>query len=93
MKKLKGLFRMNTVEVYTRPWCGFCSMVKRLLNKKDISFIEIDVGTNPQLKKAMVEKSNLHTFPQVFLNGEHIGDCMELYDLDRKGLFDKLFLN
>ena len=84
---------MNTVEVYTKPWCGFCSMVKRLLNKKDISFIEIDVGTNPQLKKAMVEKSNRHTFPQVFLNGEHIGDCMELYDLDRKGLFDKLFLN
>ena len=84
---------MNTVEVYTKPWCGFCSMVKRLLNNKNISFIEIDVGTNPQLKKAMVEKSNRHTFPQVFLNGEHIGDCMELYDLDRKGLFDKLFLS
>ena len=84
---------MNTVEVYTKPWCGFCSMVKRLLNNKNISFIEIDVGTNPQLKKAMVEKSNRHTFPQVFLNGEHIGDCMELYNLDRKSLFDKLFLN
>jgi glutaredoxin 3 len=51
------------------------------------------VGTNPQLKQAMLEKSNRHTFPQVFLNGEHIGDCMELYDLDRKGLFDKLFLS
>ena len=69
------------------------NQIKRLLNKKDISFIEIDVGTNPQLKQAMVEKSNRHTFPQVFLNGEHIGDCMELYDLDQKGLFDKLFLN
>ena len=84
---------MNTVEVYTKPWCGFCSMIKRLLNKKNISFIEIDVGTNPQLKHAMLEKSNRYTFPQVFLNGEHIGDCMELYDLDRKGLFDKLFLS
>ena len=84
---------MNTVEVYTKPWCGFCSMVKRLLNNKNISFIEIDVVTNPQLKQAMLKKSNRHTFPQVFLNGEHIGDCIELYDLDRKGLFDKLFLN
>jgi len=81
------------VEVYTRPWCGFCSRVKRLLNSKSIIFTEIDVGRNPELKQTMMERSNRHTFPQVFLNGEHIGDCMELYDLERKGLFDKLFEN
>ena len=84
---------MNMVEVYTRPWCGFCSRVKRLLNSKSIIFTEIDVGRNPELKQTMMERSNCHTFPQVFLNGEHIGDCMELYDLERKGLFDKLFEN
>jgi len=84
---------MNMVEVYTRPWCGFCSRVKRLLNSKSIIFTEIDVGRNPELKQTMMERSNRHTFPQVFLNGEHIGDCMELYDLERKGLFDKLFEN
>ena len=84
---------MNIVEVYTRPWCGFCSRVKRLLNSKNIIFTEIDVGRNPELKQTMIERSNRHTFPQVFLNGEHIGDCMELYDLERKGLFDKLFEN
>ena len=81
------------VEVYTRPWCGFCSRIKSLLNSKKISFTEIDVGRNPELKQTMMERSNRHTFPQVFLNGEHIGDCMELYDLERKGLFDKLFEN
>ena len=84
---------MNMVEVYTRPWCGFCSRVKRLLNSKSIIFTEIDVGRNPELKQTMMERSNRHTFPQVFLNGKHIGDCMELYDLERKGLFDKLFEN
>ena len=84
---------MNIVEVYTRPWCGFCSRVKRLLNSKNIIFTEIDVGRNPELKQTMIERSNRHTFPQVFLNDEHIGDCMELYDLEQKGLFDKLFKN
>ena len=84
---------MNMVEVYTRPWCGFCSRVKRLLDSKNIIFTEIDVGRNPELKETMMERSNRHTFPQVFLNGEHIGDCMELYDLEQKGLFDKLFEN
>ena len=84
---------MNLVEVYTRPWCGFCSRVKRLLKSKNINFTEIDVGCNSELKQTMMERSNCHTFPQVFLNGEHIGDCMELYDLERKGLFDKLFEN
>ena len=84
---------MNMVEVYTRPWCGFCSRVKRLLNSKNIIFTEIDVGRNPELKQTMIERSNRHTFPQVFLNDKHIGDCMELCDLERKGLFDKLFEN
>ena len=82
---------MDKVEVYTKPWCGFCSMVKRLLNSKNINFTEIDIGLNPELKQIMIERSNRRTFPQVFFNGKHIGDCMELYDLDRKGLFDKLF--
>ena len=84
---------MNIVEVYTRPWCGFCSRVKRLLNSKNIIFTEIDVSRNPELKQTMIERSNRHTIPQVFLNDEHIGDCMELYDLEQKGLFDKLFEN
>ena len=56
---------MNMVEVYTRPWCGFCSRVKRLLNSKSIIFTEIDVGRNPELKQTMMERSNRHTFPQV----------------------------
>jgi glutaredoxin 3 len=84
---------MNLVEVYTRPWCGFCSRIKRLLKSKNISFTEIDVSHNLEFKKTMMESSNRNTVPQVFLNGEHIGDCMELYDLDQKGLFDKLFEN
>ena len=84
---------MNLVEVYTRPWCGFCSRIKRLLKTKNISFTEIDVSRNLEFKKTMMESSNRNTVPQVFLNGEHIGDCMELYDLDQKGLFDKLFEN
>ncbi len=46
---------MNMVEVYTRPWCGFCSRVKRLLNSKNIIFTEIDVGRNPELKQTMIE--------------------------------------
>jgi len=84
---------MNLVEVYTRPWCGFCSRIKQLLKSKNISFTEIDVSRNLESKKTMMESSNRNTVPQVFLNGEHIGDCMELYDLDQKGLFDKLFEN
>ena len=84
---------MDMVEVYTRPWCGFCRRVKRLLKSKNISFTEIDVDRNSELKQTMIERSKRRTVPQVFLNGEHIGDCMELYDLDRKGLFEKLFEN
>ena len=34
---------MPKIEIYTSPYCGYCSRAKSLLNKKGVGFEEIDV--------------------------------------------------
>ena len=35
---------MQKVVIYTGPMCNFCSAAKHLLNKKKISYEEINIG-------------------------------------------------
>jgi len=82
---------MQPVEIYTTPFCGYCLMAKRMLNCKDIPFVELDVSGNQELRTAMVESAGgLRTVPQIFVGGAHVGGCAELYALERAGRLDPL---
>ncbi len=35
---------MKPVEIYTTPSCPYCIAAKRLLTRKGVSFVEIDVS-------------------------------------------------
>lgn len=82
---------MKPVEIYTTPICGFCRMAKSLLEKKGVSYTEIDVMMNPSKKSEMMERANGgRTVPQIFIGGDHVGGCDDLYDLERAGRLDGL---
>ena len=74
---------MRTVEIYTTPSCGFCSAAKRLLTKKGAEFTEVNVAGRPDLRDEMMTRAGgRRTVPQIFIDGKHIGDCEDLFDLD-----------
>ena len=76
---------MVNVDIYTTPYCPFCTRAKKLLANKKVEFNEIDLSENPDKFEEMLSKSNgARTVPQIFVNGEHIGDC------DHKGELDKI---
>ncbi|MFC2969951.1 glutaredoxin 3 [Acidimangrovimonas pyrenivorans] len=82
---------MQTVEIYTSPFCGFCHAAKRLLNKKGVAFTEYDVSRDPNLRQTMMQRANGgYTVPQIFVGETHVGGCDELYALDRAGKLDPL---
>jgi glutaredoxin 3 len=82
---------MAKVEIYTRAFCGYCSRAVALLKSKGVDFEEIDAGMNAQKKAEMVERSGGRTtFPQIFIDGAHIGGCDDLMALDRRGELDPL---
>lgn len=82
---------MAEIEIYTTPFCGFCSRAKRLLKSKSAPFTEYDVFMNRTLKGEMIERADgRSTVPQIFIDGRHIGGSDELHALDVEGKLDAL---
>ena len=82
---------LQNVEIYTSPLCGFCHAAKRLLSSKNVSFTEINVALNSDKRQEMMSRANgRHTVPQIFINGNHVGGCADLYALERSGKLDPL---
>ncbi|MDH3737958.1 MAG: glutaredoxin 3 [Alphaproteobacteria bacterium] len=80
---------MAKVEIYTGMMCGYCSAAKRLLKKKGVDFSETDVTWKSGARAEMMERANgRHSVPQIFIDGEHIGGCDDLYALDASGKLD-----
>lgn len=82
---------MAQVTMYSSMMCGFCYRAKQLLKKKGVEWEEIDVLFHPSRKQEMMQRANgKHTVPQIFINGEHVGGCDELYALDKAGKLDPM---
>jgi glutaredoxin 3 len=81
---------MAKVLMYTAPQCPYCVGAKALLQRKGVSFEEIDVGTDATLREKMIEESGRRTVPQIFINGVPIGGFEELRTLDQDGQLDRL---
>jgi len=82
---------MAKIEVYTTPWCGYCSRAKALLERKGIAYEEIDVSSSPEARDEMIARAaGQRTVPQIFVDGRHLGDSDEMAALDRAGKLDAL---
>lgn len=81
---------MAEVIIYTTGTCGYCFRAKELLREKDVAFTELRVDLEPGLREEMINKSGRHTVPQIFINGQAIGGCDDLYALEHQGKLDQL---
>ena len=80
-----------SVEIYTRPGCGYCTAAKSLLTRKNAAFREFDVAVDPKYRREMTERVGPGaTFPQIFIGKTYVGGCDDLYALDREGKLDAL---
>jgi len=80
---------MAKVEIYTKSWCGFSTRAKDHLDRKGVSYEEIDVTTNSIRELEMFNRSARHTVPQIFIDGEHLGGSDDLLAADASGLLDR----
>lgn len=81
---------MKSVEIYTTQTCPYCHRAKGLLTKKGARFHEIDVGQDPSLRAAMMQRTGRSSVPQIFIGGAHVGGCDDLHALDAAGKLDKM---
>jgi glutaredoxin 3 len=82
---------MPPVEIYTTPFCPYCHDAKALLKKKNVTFTEIDVSRDRELRSKMMARANGRTtVPQIIIGATHVGGCDDLYALDDAGGLDPL---
>ena len=78
------------IEMYTKAFCPFCVRAKGLLKGKGMSFIDIPAAMNRGKRAEMNRRSGRNTFPQIFIDGKHIGGCDDIFALERSGKLDVL---
>jgi glutaredoxin 3 len=83
---------MASVEIYTKSTCGYCIRARRLLETKQVEFIEYVIDGGGPMRMEMIQRSGGRTtVPQIFVGGRHIGGCDDLYALERDGKLNDLF--
>jgi glutaredoxin 3 len=58
---------------------------KELLKRKGQSFTEINAEDDAVREEMVAKSGGRRTVPQIFINGQHIGGCDDLYALDKAG--------
>ena len=81
---------MPKIEIYTKSWCPFCARAKSDLSRLGLGYDEIDVTTDALKEREMVERSQRHTVPQIFIDGVHLGGSDDLRDAEQNGLLREL---
>jgi glutaredoxin 3 len=78
------------VVMYKTKVCPFCAMAGMLLKKKGVTWREVDVTHDSELRRDMEERSGRRTVPQVFIDDFSVGGYDDLARLDRAGELDGL---
>lgn len=59
-----------SVKIYTTPTCPWCRKTKAWMKENNIEYEEIDVSTDKEAAKEMVEKSGQMGVPVLDVNGK-----------------------
>jgi cysteine synthase len=81
------------VVMFALEWCEFSWSVRRLFAALDIPYHSIDLDSlayqaderGVAIRAALNARTGARTIPQIFVGGEHVGGCTELFDACRDG--------
>ena len=57
------------------PQCGFSSRVAGVLNYMGVTFADVNVLADPEIRQGIKDFSNWPTIPQLYVKGEFVGGC------------------
>jgi glutaredoxin 3 len=84
---------MPEIIIYSSSICPYCVMAKKLLDRKNAKYTEINVDGKPEIREAMMARTRRRTVPQIYIGDLHVGGFEELYALEQKHELDKLLLD
>lgn len=92
---IRGMIAGNDVVLFMKgssvfPQCGFSAAVVQVLENLHVSYLDIDVLQDPEMRQAVKEFTNWPTIPQLYVRGEFIGGCDIVRDMYASGELQEL---
>jgi monothiol glutaredoxin len=72
------------------PQCGFSSRVAGVLNYMGVSFADVNVLADPEIRQGIKDFSDWPTIPQLYVKGEFVGGCDIVTEMTLSGELDAL---
>ncbi len=69
---------MSQIEIFSQPNCQHCQVAKKLLESRSIDYVELNVVDPENLREFARRLPRVRSLPQIFVNGEHIGNDQDL---------------
>lgn len=81
------------IVMFALEWCEFCWSVRKLFDAYGIAYRSVDLDSVPyqqeerggNIRAVLKQQTGSVTLPQIFIGGEYIGGCTELFDLCKSG--------
>jgi cysteine synthase A len=81
------------VVMFALAWCEFCWSVRKLFARLGIDYRSVDLDAvayqegdlGGRIRAVLAERTGAATIPRIFVGGESIGGCTELFDAWRDG--------
>ena len=81
---------MARVEIYVKTFCPFCFRAERLLESKGVDYETYPLDSTERRQEMIQRANGRTTVPQIFIDGQHVGGCDDLYALDDEGKLEQL---
>jgi cysteine synthase A len=90
--------RDQPVAMFALEWCEFCWSLRRLFAKLGIAYRSVDLDSveyqkdnrGALIRAALSARTSLATIPQVFVGGEFLGGCTDVFDAYKRGHLQEL---
>ncbi len=82
------LYMKGTSQV---PQCGFSAVVVQILNSLGVTFLDVNVLVDPEVRQGIKDFSSWPTIPQLYVKGEFIGGCDIIREMYQNGELQTLF--
>ncbi len=80
---------LNAIVLYTTPSCSYCVRAKTLLNRRNLTWSEVDVSADEQ-REWLVGETGRTTVPQIRIGSRWVGGYTDLAELDQSGELARL---
>ena len=86
------------VVVFALEWCEFCWSVKKLFKKLEIPYRSVDLDSvefqegqrGRAIRDVLQAQTSFETIPQIFIGGEFVGGCTDIFDGWNEGQVQRL---